>query len=281
FKIFVDSGDFLLPLVFFALFLGLNFSFDKVLTRPAVQLFESLSRVFYHMAKFLNEILGLGIVVLAGFFVSHIRLSDEIELYSQLILLLGLLTAFIVLGLYPALLYYFTGKRNPYKLLYAIAAPAVAAFFSGNSYFAMVPLTGHVKENLGVPRKVGAVTLPLFTLLSKAGTAMVTSITFVVILKSYSSLGIGFSEILWIMSFSLLISLLTSATPGLGVIAALAAIAGLYGRGIEEGFLIVYPILPILNSFAVFLDTITSGLGSLVVSYSEDNQKEIYAKDFI
>lgn len=281
FHIFTESGNFLLPLVVFALFLGLNFSFDKVLTRPAVNLFDSLSRVFYHITKFVNEILGIGLIVLGAFMVMHIRQTEEMELYSQLVLLLSILSAVIILGIYPIILYFLTGRQNPYKHLYALLAPALAAFLSGNSYFSLVPLTAHVKENLGVPRKVGATTLPLFTVLSKAGTAMVTSITFIVILKSYSSLGIGFSEIAWITGFSFGFSMLTSAVPGLGVIAALSALCGLYGRGLETGFLIVYPILPLLSSFAVFLDVMTSALGTLIVSYSEENQKEIYVKDFI
>jgi Na+/H+-dicarboxylate symporter len=281
FRIFVESGDFLFPLVLFSLFLGLNFTFDKVLTRPAVQLFDSFSRIFYHISKFVNELLGLGIIILAAAFVVHLRQAEELELYSQLILLLGLLAAFIIFGLYPLLLYFFAGRRKPYKNLYAILAPAIAAFFSGNSYFSLVPLTAHVKENLGVPRKIGAVTLPLFTVFSKAGTAMVTSITFIVILKSYSSLGIGFLEIAWIMGLSFSLSLLTSAVPGFGVAAALSALCVLYGRGIENGFLIVYPILPILSSFAVFLDVVTSAFGTVIITHSEGEQKEIYAKDFI
>ena len=281
FQIFIHSGSFLFPLVLFSLFLGLNFSFDKFLSKPAVQLFDSLSRIFYHIGKFVNEILGIGIIILAALFVVHIRLRGELELYSQLILLLGLLAVFIILGIYPLILYFLTGRQNPYKYLYALIAPGVAAFLSGNSYFSLIPLTSHVKENLGVPRKVGAVTIPLFTVLSKAGTAMVTSITFIVILKSYSSLGIGIGEVAWIMVLSFGLSLLTSSVPGLGVAAALTALCTAYGRGIENGFLIIYPVLPILSSFAVFIDVITSALGALVVSYSEENQKEIYAKDFI
>lgn len=281
FRIFVESGDFLFPLVLFSLFLGLNFTFDKVLTRPAVQLFDSLSRIFYHISKFANEILGLGLIVLAAGFVVHLRRTEELELYSQLILLLGILSALIIFGLYPLLLYFFAGRRKPYKNLYAILAPAIAAFLSGNSYFSLVPLTAHVKENLGVPRKIGAVTLPLFTIFSKAGTSMVTSITFIVILKSYSSLGIGFTEITWIMGLSFSLSLLTSAVPGFGVAAALSALCLLYGRGIESGFLIIYPILPVLGSFAVFLDVVTSALGTVIIAHSEEEQKEVYAKDFI
>ncbi|MFW5710361.1 MAG: dicarboxylate/amino acid:cation symporter [Spirochaetota bacterium] len=281
FNIFIGEGSILFPVVFFSLFLGLNFSFDKVLTRPVVQVFDSLTRIFYHIAKFVNELLGLGLVVLAAYFVVHLRRSEELELYSELLLLIGILTVFIIFCIYPILLYFLTGRQNPFKYLYAILAPSIAAFFSGNSYFSLVPLIPHIKENLGVPRKIGSVTIPLFALFAKAGTAMVSSITFIVILKSYSSLGIEFVEITWIIGVSIAASLLTSTVPGFGVAAALTALCTLYGRGIENGFLIIYPILPLLSSFAVFIDMVTVALGSLVVAYSEDEQRDLFPTQYI
>lgn len=281
FNIFTGSGDILFPVVFFSLFLGLNFSFDKVLSRPVVQVFDSLTRIFYHIAKFVNEILGLGLIVLAAYFTVHLRRTEELELYSELLLLIAILTVFIIFCIYPILVYFLTGRQNPYKYLYGILAPAVAAFFSGNSYFSLVPLIPHIKENLGVPRQIGATTIPLFALFAKAGTAMVSSITFIVILKSYSSLGIEFVEITWIIGVSIAASLLTSTVPGFGVAAALTALCTLYGRGIENGFLIIYPILPLLSSFAVFIDMVTVAMGSLVVAYSEENQKDLYPRQFI
>ena len=281
FRIFIGDGNFLLPLALFSIFLGLNFSFDKIHTRPAVQLFDSFSRIFYHMNRFILEILGFGLIILSAATVVTIRSTTEFELYSQLILLIGLLTAFIILGVYPILVYFLAGRENPFKYLYAIAAPALAAFLSGNAYFSLSPLAPHVKENLGIPRKVGATTLPIFTLFGKAGTAMVTSVTFIVIVRSYSSLGFGVDTLLWVMVFSLLTSLLTGSVPGLGVVVSLSTMCALYGRGIENGFLIVQPVIPLLISFAVLLDVVTAALGTLVVSYSEDNRKEVYAKDFI
>lgn len=281
FNIFTGDGNILFPVVFFSLFLGLNFSFDKVLSRPVVQVFDSLTRIFYHIAKFVNEILGLGLIVLSAFFIIHLRRTAELELYSELLLLIGILTVFIIFCIYPILLYFLTGRQNPFKHLYAILAPSIAAFFSGNSYFSLVPLIPHIKENLGVPRKIGSVTIPLFALFAKAGTAMVSSITFIVILKSYSSLGIEFVEIAWIIGVSIAASLLTSTVPGFGVAAALTALCTLYGRGIENGFLIIYPILPLLSSFAVFIDMVTVALGSLVVAYSEEEQKDIFPSQYI
>jgi Na+/H+-dicarboxylate symporter len=281
FRVFREEGDFLLPLAFFALFLGLNFSFDKVATRPVVQLFDSLSRIFYHMGRFILEILGLGMVVLSAYFIVRLRATAELDLFGQLILLLGLLAAFILFGIYPLIFYLLSGRENPYKQLYALLAPLLSAAVSGNSYFSYLALATHSRENLGVKRETGASVLPFFTLFAKAGTAMVTAVTFVVILRSYSSLGIGFAEVGWIFLYSLLTSLLTGSVPGLGVIVSLATMCGIYGGGLENGFLIVIPALPILTSFAVFLDVLTGGLAVHLIAGRQEDRKELYAKDFI
>ncbi len=281
FRIFHESGDYLLPVAFFALFLGLNFAFDKIATRPAVQLFDSFSRVFYHIGKFIMEILGLGLVVLSAYFVVRLRATAELDLFSQLILLLALLTAFIVFGIYPILYYFLSGKENPYKQLYALLGPLLTAAVSGNSYFSYISLATHTRENLGIKRETGASTLPFFTLFAKAGTAMVTAVTFVVILRSYSSLGVGLPEIVWIFVFSLLSSLLTGSVPGMGVIVSLATMCSLYGGGLENGFLIVIPVLPIITSFAVFLDVLTTGLIVSLIAGRHEDRKDIYAGDFI
>lgn len=281
FRVFRENGDFLLPIAFLAVFLGFNFSFDKVVTRPVVDLFDSLSRIFYHIGRFVLEILGIGMIVLSAYFVVTLRATAELDLFGQLILLLALLTAFVLFGVYPVIYYFLSGRENPFKQVYALLGSLLTAAVSGNGYFSYLSLAAHTRENLGVKRESGATTLPFFTLFGKAGTAMVTAVTFVVILRSYSSLGIGPEEILWIFGFSLLSSLLAGSVPGMGVIVSLATMCGVYGGGLENGFLIVIPALPILSRVAVFLDVLTAGLASQLIAQSEDDRKEVYLKDYV
>jgi hypothetical protein len=56
---------------------------------------------------------------------------------------------------------------------------------------------------------------------------------------------------------------------------------GVYGGGLENGFLIVIPALPILSRVAVFLDVLTAGLASQLIAQSEDDRKEVYLKDYV
>ncbi len=281
FQVFTENSNFLLPVTFLGFFLGLNFSFDKVMTRPAYQLFDAMSRILYHIGNFIVEILGFGMIILAANFTVQIIHAPQLALFNQLIILLTINTVLIIFGVYPAFIYFLGGKQNPYKIMYALLAPSLAAAASGNSYFTLTSLILHVKENLGIPRKIGSSTLPFFTLFGKAGTAAVTSITFFLILKSYSSLAISPIGILWIISFSMLTSFLAGSVPGIGVLVSLAAMCKLYGKGIEEGFLIIGSIAPILVSFSVLIDTVTAGVSSYLIAFHEKGNKEIDVKNFI
>ena len=86
---------------------------------------------------------------------------------------------------------------------------------------------------------------------------------------------------LWIFLFGFICSFLTGPVPGAGVAAALSLLCGFYGKGIEEGYLILYPVMPLLTSFAAAIDVLTAALASMLVARHENMQKEIPIKDFI
>jgi Na+/H+-dicarboxylate symporter len=280
FSIFSGDSSNILPFLLLGLFLGFGFAFDKVLTRPAVQFFDSFSRIFYRLARICADVLSIGMIILAAGYYTTVN-TPELSLFGHLFLLLAVNCVIIILGIYPLLIFLLTGERNPYRLLYGLTAPALAAAVSGNSHFTYIHLALHVKENLGVPRPVGATALPLFTLFGKAGTAMVSAVGFIVLLSSYSSLGIGPGEVLWIFLMSFGISFFTGSVPHSAVLTAIAVLCAGYGRGIDDAYLILLPALPLLMSFATLLDTITAGLGIHLVAHREVGVKEMHAGDFI
>lgn len=280
FSLFSAAGSYLLPLYTLAFFLGLNFTFDRSITKPVVQLFDSLSRILYHANRFLVEILGLGMIILTANLFFTVRSIPEFELFGQLLLLLTIDTVLILFGVFPLILYFLSGKENPYKWLYGIITPLLAAAVSGDINFTLGSLIHHSRENLGVSRRVGSAVLPLYALFGKAGSALVSSVAFIVILKSYSSLGVTFPAVLWVMLFVFLVSFMTGPFPGSAVFISLALLCSWYGKGIEEGYLILQPVMPLLISFGVFLDTATAAFATLLVARHEEQQHEIFVNDY-
>lgn len=281
FQILTGGADFLLPLYAFAFLLGLNFDFDKNSTQPTVTLFDSLSKIFYHLNSFFVELFGFGIILLSGAWLIQIQAIQDVQLYLQVILVLILATLIVLFGVFPAILYFFGGKQNPYKWIFGMLGAGMGAFFSGDNFFTLGLSMRFSRENLGVPRKVGATTMPLFAMFARAGTAMTTAIAFIVILKSYSAAEITYDQVIWTILFTCLVSFTLPSVPALGAYISLSLLCQWYGPKTENGFLLLQPIVPILVSFSALLDVFAAGLIAWLVSRQEGLQKQIKSKLFI
>ncbi len=280
FEVLTASGQVLLPVIFLAFILGINLDFEIRITNPVVQLLDAVSRIFYHLNSLLVELFSIGLIAVTASFFFTLRVSD-LSLFKELFIILTFDLILVIFGIYPGLLYLLGGRENPYRYLYAVIGPALTAFFTGDEYLAISMLVRHGKESLGVPRRVGSAVYPLFAFFGRAGTALVTGISFILILKSYSSLEISFTQILWTLGFTFLTSLALGSVPGLGTLVAVSLLCSLFGKGIQEGYLILKPVAPLLISAGVVLDVITSAFVAFLVSRHEGVCQEIDLVDYL
>ena len=280
FQVLVGDGASLLPLLLLAIILGLNLDFDEVTTRPIVQIVDSLSRVFYHVNTLVVEIFWLALVVVAA--ATYVSLSTvELVLYQQLLIIL--LVDVIVLwgGVLPGLLYLFGEREAPFKWLYAALGPALTGAVTGDQYVATGSLVLHGRASYGLPRSVGSAVYPFFAIFGRAGTAMVTAVSFVLVMRSYSSLELSLGQISWVGTFSFLISFTLGGVPGMGALVSLSILSSLYGRGLQEGYLILQPIAPLLVSVAAFLDTTVAAVTSVLIGRHLGVASEVEMRDFV
>jgi len=275
------SSGFLLPTYFLALLLGLAFSHDRAATKPVVQLFDSLSRVFYQINSFFVEFLGVLIIATTARNVLELRSAAGADVYQPLLVTVGAETLVVTFVIIPAALWFFGGKKNPYRVLYGLFASSLAALVSGDLYFAMGSLMKHEKESLGVRRRANALDLPLAAIFGRAGTALVTSTAFIVVLSSYSNLGVSPGSLLWIVVFAPIASLLVGSSPDKGAMAALMSLCALYGRGFENGFLIAAPVALPLVAMGAFLDALWAGAASVLLARHSSLAHEKEARFFI
>ncbi len=270
FAVLGSAGGYLLPLLVLAVVLGLAFCHDRVVTKPAVLLFDSFSRIFYQINSFFTEFMGILLIAASIQAISSILAGLNQTIYRSLLTTIGfelLLATFVII---PALLWIFGGHKNPFPTLYGLAAPALASLVSGDVYFSMGVLQRHAKENLGIRRRSNALAIPFAILFGRAGTALVTSTSFIVILSSYSSLGISTSSLLWILALTPLLTLIVGASPRNGAMTALMALCALYGRGIDNGYLIIVPVAFPLIAAGSFIDTIWAGCANLIIARKDD-----------
>ena len=281
FSIFSDSGNFIIPTVFLALLIGINLGFDKNITKPVVTLFDSFNRIIYNMNSLIMEIMAPAMGFFSAYLFFSISSVSQIALYRQLFLILFIASVLVIFLIFPAILY-LIGLKEPYKYLYGILGAGIAGFLSGDNYLANNVLIHHCHKNLGISRPTNAVSISLFSIFGRPGTAMVSAICFIVMLKSYTSSGVGFTQILYIAFLIFITSFAFSAAPGNGVIMLLTTVCSLYANGIEDGYLMFRPIIPLLLGFAVLIDVIATGLCSLIISYrSRDIRSDVDISDFI
>jgi Na+/H+-dicarboxylate symporter len=287
FRVLTERGDILLPLLILAFIVGSNLAFDRVITRPFVSLSDSLSRIFYHIMSLIVELIWIPIAVIAASSFVQIFLQDNLNLYRELVLILGIDMVIVIFGIYPGLLYLLDRKINPYKILYSAVAPALTGLFTGNEYLSVGMLVKHGKENLGIPRKVGSAVYSLFAVFGRAGTALVSAVSFYLILNSLlPSADIDFVKILYVFGFSFFFAFALGSVPGLGAFVSITLLCYQFDAfwptfGLLQHYKILEPIKVVLVSFGVVLDIITSYLVSYIVGKQEQVLYPKELRDFI
>lgn len=263
------DGAYLFPLYILAGFAGAGFASDTAHAKPAYTLFDSLSKVCYSILSFFIDFLSIGIIAIScTWFISFFDVLSS-GAYTGLIILLATDTLLIIGGLLPLLLRLICKETRPYKVLYAIITPILIAFFSGDANLTLSSNLRHAKDSLGIKRRIGAVSLPLFSTFVRSGSALVMVVSFIAVVRSYSSLGISFSDILWLSSASLVISFLLGALPTGGPFVALTLLCTMYGRGFEAGYLLLKPIAFIMCSFSTVIDATVSMFCTYLIAHKE------------
>jgi Na+/H+-dicarboxylate symporter len=271
------SGEYILPVCLFAFFLGLGLSYERNYSKTVAVLIDSLSRIFYHVAVFFSEILSLVLIVLSAYWSIRFRAVLAGGKYNDLIVLLGVFSLVMAFGIMPLMLYFVKPKTNPWKVLYGILGPALAGFFSGDINFTLPVLMRHEKENLGVRRRAGSVTLSLFSAFGRAGSAMAAAMAFIVIITSYSSLEVTAADLFSIALRAFGVAFLLAGHPGDGAYTALAVLCSTYDRA---GYLILKPLAFYLIACGAFLDIMFSAFASYALArmsgFQEDKNLQSY-----
>jgi len=281
FSALVTDGSYLLPLCVLAFFLGAGLSFDRSYSKPVTALMDSLSRIFFYVSSFFSEILGAAMIVLGAYWAVRFHTAMNADVFLDLVILLGILAAVLILIVIPLCLYTLGSRINPWKQLYGVAAPALAGFFSGDINFTLPILLKQAKDNHGVKRRSNTVSLALFAAFGRAGSAMVAAVSLIVIIKSYSSLGVTTADLLSIAVSAVVISLLLAKHPGDGAYTALAVLCATYGRGFEAGYLILKPIAFYLIAIGTLLDVVIAALGTYAVGKLSGFQEDKEARHFV
>lgn len=262
------EGSFLLVGFLFAALIGWEsaVNVESTIFKPVFTLADSLSKLFYNIAVFFTEAMSILCIVIMCCWTVSFKSIILSGIYTPMIIMFLVDLILIVGVIYPLIIRYLCHDPHPYRVLYASIAPALLSFISGDSNL-VLPLTiRHAKESLGIRRRCGGFTFPLFSIFARGGSALVTTISFILIWRSYSSLSIPFTDVLWIFGVSFGLSFLLGGLPSGCAFILLTILCGKYARCFETSFLLLKPAALIICSFATLFDTITAMFGSYIVA---------------
>lgn len=262
----IKDGSFILVCFVFAFLIGWESSSEEITFKPVFALADACSRLFYNVANFFTEIMAVCCVAIVCYWTVNFRGIIEPGIYTPMIIMF-VVDFIIVAGIiYPLILRVVCHDPHPYRVLYASLAPMILAFFSGDSNL-ILPLTyRHGCESLGIRRRCRGFTYPLFSVFARGGSALVATISFVWIWRSYSILNISFLDILWIFGMSFGLSFLLGGIPSGGAFILVTILCTKYEIGYETSFLLLKPAAMIICSFASLFDVVTAMFGSYIVS---------------
>lgn len=264
----IAEGSFLLVCLIFAVLIGFESAtaVDTTLFKPVFQFFDSLSKLFYNIALYVTEIISFMMVVFMAKWFVEFRQIIFSGIFTPM-LIMFIVDFVIVAGIiYPLILRYVCHDPYPYRVLYAALAPLLISFISGDANLALPVTIRHGKESLGIRRRTAGFTFPVFSVFARGGSSLVSVISFIVIWRSYSSLNIPFSDILWIFGLAFGLSFLLGSIPSGSAFILVTVLCQNYAKGFETSFLLLKPASLMICSFAVIFDTLTAMVGSYVIS---------------
>lgn len=275
------DGVYLLPAFVLAGLAGAGCAVDTSDSKVAISLFDSLARVSYSVMGFFVDMLAVGMIAVSCYWMVDAAAVFMAGMYLPLIAMLFVLFLLVVCVLYPLALRFFCRGTRSVRVLYASICPILTAFFSGDANLTLPVAMRHGSESLGIKRRVNSIAYPVLSIFARSGSALVTSICFVVILRSYFSLPISLADVLWIGTTSFVLSFVLGGIPVGGSFVALTIMCTMYGRGFEAGYLLLKPAAGVIGAFAAAIDAATIMFGSYFVAFKTKTIEHYDIRRFI
>lgn len=262
----VKDGSFILVSFVLAFLIGWESSSEELTYKPIFALADACSKLFYNVANFITEIMSVCCVAIVCYWTVSFKGIIQPGIYTPLIIMFFVDFIIVAVVIYPVLIRVLCHDPHPYRVLYASIAPMILAFFSGDTNLVLPITYRHGSESLGIRRRCRGFTYPLFSVFARGGSALVASISFIFIWRSYSSLSLPVADIFWIFGLSFGLSFLLGGIPSGGAFILVTILCEKYARGFETSFLLLKPASLIICSFASVFDVVTAMFGSYIVA---------------
>ena len=260
---FIKSSDCLLPIILISLVFGYAIRPTSEIIRPAYITMNSISEVMFRLAKIVAKLLWIGIFFISGVWFNHLWTDSTVFFSWRFVVLcciIGFGTLFVIIPFIYAIMTGF--RRNPYRQIVRLLSSGVASFFSVNYLFSQSTLYTDCRINLGIQKSVVATALPLHSIITKGGSALVSSLCTCSLIYAASGVAPTALQTLTIAMACSLASFICSIHAGYEVVFVTTYALGLLNTDVAGSQFAIIGMLPLINGMALMFDVMLAGLGT-------------------
>ncbi len=278
----IKTSDCLIPVIFVALVLGYALRPTTEVIRPAYMVLNSLSEVMFRLVKQISQLMWIAVFFISGMWYETLW-ADRTIFHSWRWVVMFCIVGFgALLVIIPLIYAIATGfKRNPYKQIRRLLSASTAAFFSVNYMFSMPALYTDCRINLGIQKRVVATALPLHSVITKGGSAMIGTLCSCSLVLAVSGRMPTTTELITIALACTLVSYVSCLHAGYEVLFCSAMAMSLINSNLSIMAVSILGVLPMMNGIALLFDTLLAGLGTSFTAVYLNADCNIREKDIV
>ncbi len=274
-------GKFFLALVFAAFILGAALTPSSDVIRPAYTVMNSFSEAVYRIQRTAAYFGAFYVYVAGTAFFLNIWQEKTAFVSPEPFVALALSVLLVIMVVLPLLYAIFTGfRKNPYGVVGRGLAGLLTAFLSSNIYASSLMGESLSRSNMGIQKRISSTATPLSILIARGGTAFVSTLTTVTLLKTLGAEISTFALVILALTISGL-SLVSSFFPGVEIAVVSVFAIRFLNINVYGAEAAIVALLPILNGFAVMIDVLISFMASAIVGARTKTDAKIPLKDTI
>ena len=274
-------GKFFLPLVFAAFILGAALTPSSDVIRPAYTVMNSFSEAIYRIQRTAAYFGAFYVYVAGTAFFLNIWQEKTAFVSPKPFVALALSVLLVIMVVLPLLYAIFTGfRKNPYGVVGRGLAGLLTAFLSSNIYASSLMGESLSRSNMGIQKRLSSTATPLSILIARGGTAFVSTLTTVTLLKTLGAEISTFALVILALTISGL-SLVSSFFPGVEIAVVSVFAIRFLNINVYGAEAAIVALLPILNGFAIMIDVLISFMASAIVGARTKTDAKIPLKDTI
>ncbi|MDD5973733.1 MAG: cation:dicarboxylase symporter family transporter [Spirochaetales bacterium] len=261
------ASSFVLPIILISWILGYALKPNADVIKPAYTVVNSFSEVMFRLSRAYSALSYIIVYISSAHIFTSLYQEKTIFVAPKFVILfitITILTSLIIIPLLYAIIT--KGKRNPYKDTFRSISAMIMGFTTSNILVTAPVIEATSRHNNGVQKRTASTATPLFILIGKGGTAVITTLSVLAILTSVTGSKIDINTTIIVALVSAIASFASSLAPGFEVMFTSILVFKLTNVSLYGAEMTIMGLLPFVNGLAVMLDAQIAMLGNVVAA---------------